>query len=255
MNNNFLNSDLLVQYIDNDLSIEEKLQVEEKLKNNVEMQQELSNLRLAKDAVKVYGIKEKVSTIHNQMMQEMAANTAAKKGILRSIVRRGMQIAASLFIVVIGVAVFQYSTVSPDKLFDANYQAYTIGVSRSAADVDVMEKSFQKSNYADVIKQFTALGVSNQKQCFFAGQSYLATKDYANAIVCFNKVIALNATENKNTFKDDTEYYLALSYLKNNDFTAANTLFKNIYATKNHLYNDKVTQKFMLQLKMLSWKN
>jgi tetratricopeptide (TPR) repeat protein len=220
------------------------------LKSNIDIQQELNNLRLAKDAIKVYGVKNKVAALHNEMMQEMGTNKVPKKGIVRSIVRRGMQIAASLFIVVVGVAVYQYSTVSSDKLFDANYLPYTVGVSRSVADVDVMEKSFQANNYADVLKQFVALSISNQKQNFLAGQSY-----YANAIVCFNKVLALNTAENKNIFKDDTEYYLALSYLKNNDFAMANEMFKSIYANKNHLYNDKISQKFMLQLKMLSWKN
>jgi tetratricopeptide (TPR) repeat protein len=255
MNNNYTNSDLLVQYLDSELSTEEKLRVENELKNNTAMQQELQNLILAKDAVKTYGVKQKVATIHKQMMSEMATTAMPKKtGIVRSIARISMRIAASVLIIMLGLGIYQYATISPDKLFAENYQPYALSVSRGAADTDAMEKAYQQKDYAAVINQFAALPEAGQKENFFAGQSYLASNNYAKAVECFKKVAALNVAENKNIFKDDAEYYLALSYLKNNEFRFAYPIFINIHNNPKHLYNDKITNSVIRQITLLNWK-
>jgi tetratricopeptide (TPR) repeat protein len=255
MNNNYTNSDLLVQYLDNELSDEEKLRIENELKNNTTMQQELQNLILAKDAVKTYGVKQKVATIHKEMMGEMAtAKKAPKLGLVRSIARTSMRIAASLLIVMLGLGVYQYATLTPDKLFAENYQPYTLNVTRGVAETDAMEKAYQQKDYAGVINQFTALPAAAQKENFFAGQSYLATKDYAKAVTCFKKVIALNVADKKNIFNDDAEYYLALSYLKNDELRFARPIFINISNNPNHLYNDKITNSVIRKLTLLDWK-
>ncbi len=53
---------------------------------------------------------------------------------------------------------------------------------------------------------------------------------------------------------DDAEYYLALSYLKNNETAEALPLFKKIHNNKAHLYNNKVSSWFLRKLQLLSWK-
>jgi tetratricopeptide (TPR) repeat protein len=255
MNNNYTNSDLLVQYLDSELSTEQKLQVETELKNNNSMQQELQNLILAKDAVQTYGVKQKVATIHKEMMGEMAtAKKAPKPGLVRSIARTSMRIAASLLIVTLGLGIYQYATISLDKLFAENYQPYTLNITRGVADTDAMEKAYQQKDYAGVINQFTSLPATAQKENFFAGQSYLASNNYAKAVECFKKVAALNVAESKNIFKDDAEYYLALSYLKNNEFRFAYPIFINIHNNAKHLYNDKISNSVIRKLTLLDWK-
>jgi hypothetical protein len=255
MSNHYINSDLLVQYLDDELSSEEKLGVENELKQSETLQQELKNLRIAKSAVKTYGLKQKVAAIHKEMMNEMTiAAKPSKTGLVRSVVRTSMRIAASVLVIMFGLGVYQYATLTPDKLFAENYQPYTLSVTRGVAETDVMEKAYQQKDYATVINQFTALPAAGQKENFFAGQSYLAGKDYAKAVVCFKKVIALNFAEKTNIFNDDAEYYLALSYLKNNEFKFAYPVFINISNNPNHLYNDKITNSFIRQLRLLDWK-
>ncbi len=255
MSNNYTNSDLLVQYLDSELSAEEKLRVENELKNNTAMQQELQNLILAKDAVKTYGVKQKVAAIHKEMMGEMAATEMPKKtSLVRNIARTSMRIAASLLIVTLGLGIYQYVTISPDKLFAENYQPYALSVSRGATDTDAMEKAYQQKDFTAVINQFAALSAAGQKENFVAGQSYLASNNYSKAVECFKKIAALNVAGSKNIFKDDAEYYLALSYLKNNEFRFAYPIFINIHNNPKHLYNDKITSSVIRQLTLLNWK-
>jgi tetratricopeptide (TPR) repeat protein len=255
MNNNYTNSDLLVQYLDNELTHEEKLQVENELKQSAALQEELENLRVAKGAVKAYGLKQKVAVLHKEMMSEMAAiKTPAKTGIVRKIVRTSMRIAASLLIVVLGLGIYQYTTVSADKVFTENYQPYTLSVARAAEQTSAMEKSYQQKDYATVINQFVTAINPVQKENFLAGQAYLATGNYTKAAACFNKILQLNTAAKANDFNDDAEYYLALSYLKDKKISLAYPLFTSIHNNTNHLYNDKVSNSVMRQLKLLNWK-
>lgn len=255
MNNNFTKTDFLVQYLDGELSPEERLQLENELKQNTALQQELENLALAKDAVKMYGLKQKVGAVHSVMMKEIAATEMpAKTGMIRNIARRSMKIAAALLVVLLGFGVYQYVSVSPDKLFAEKYQPYSFSVSRGAAAADAMENAYKERNYTGVINLFTVLQNGGQKENFLAGLAYLAVNDYAKGIVSFNKVLSLNNAAGASIFKDDAEYYLALSYLKNKEIKSALPLFAAIHTNPDHLYNDKVTAGFMRKLKILDWK-
>jgi tetratricopeptide (TPR) repeat protein len=256
MNNDSINTDLLIQYLDGELSPEEKIQVEIQLKNNTALQQELETLAISKDAVKTFGLKQKVAAIHKEMMSEMAATEKTSgTGLVKKIIRTSMRIAASLLFVLLGFAVYQYATVSPDKLFMENYQPYTASISRGGEETNGMEKAYQQKNYAAVISQFNILTNADQKEIFLAGQAYLASNSYKKAIECFNKILLLNTANKTTGFNDDAEYYLALSYLKDKNIKSAYPLFTTIHNNSNHLYNDKVNSSFMRQLKLLQWKN
>jgi tetratricopeptide (TPR) repeat protein len=255
MNNNFTNTDLLVQYLDSELSPEETLKLENELKQNTVLQQELENLTLAKDAVKMYGLKQQVGAILVEMMNKPAATEKpAKTGMVRSLARRSMKIAATLLVVLLGFGVYQYVSVSPDKLFTEKYQPYSLSVSRGSAGADAMENAYKERNYNAVINLFTGLQNAGQKENFLAGLAYQATNDYTKSIVSFNKVLSLNNAAGAGIFKDDAEYYLALSYLKNKEIKSALPLFAGIRNNPDHLYNDKVTAGFMRRMKILDWK-
>jgi hypothetical protein len=256
MNNNSTNTDILIQYLDNELSQEDKTNLENQLKHDTVMQQELENLSLAKSAIKTYGLKKQVGNIHIEMMNEMVAEktSVTQKGIVRRIVNISMKIAAAIFIVMLGLGVYQYTTVTPDKLFASNYKPYTLSVSRGVVETNVMEKLFQEKNYAAVITQFETLKETSTKESFLAGVAYLETKNYKNASTAFNTVLSKNTLEKTSILNDDAQYYLALSYLKSNDIKLATPIFKMINLNTNHLYNDKVSNAFMRNLKILNWK-
>jgi tetratricopeptide (TPR) repeat protein len=256
MNNNNTNSDILVQYLDNELSSEDKTNLENQLKHDAVMQQELENLALAKSAIKTYGLKKHVAIIHTEMMHEMVVEktSAAQQGIVRKMISISMKIAAAVFIVIIGLGIYQYSTVTPDKLFVSNYKPYTLTVNRGAIETDKIENAFQEQNYAAVITQFETLRKASSKENFLAGIAYMETNNYKNAIAAFNNVLSKNTLEKTSIFNDDAEYFLALSYLKNNNIKLATPIFEAIHTNTNHLYNDKVNNTFIRGLKILNWK-
>jgi tetratricopeptide (TPR) repeat protein len=256
MNNNNTNSDILVQYLDNELSQEDKTNVENQLKHDAVMQQELQNLSLAKSAIKTYGLKKHVGTIHSEMMNELVVekSSSTQKGIVRKMASISMKVAAAVLIVMLGLGIYQYTIITTDKLFASNYKPYSLSVNRGAVETDIMERAFQEKNYTAVITQFETLKEASAKDNFLAGVAYIETKNYNNAITAFNYVLSKNTLEKTSVLNDDAEYFLALSYLKNNDVTLATPIFEAIHNNANHLYNDKVNNAFMRNLKIINWK-
>ncbi len=256
MNNNNTNSDILIQYLDNELSLEEKTNLENQLKHDFVMQHELENLTLAKSAIKTYGLKKHVAFIHTEMMNEMVVEKASsiQQSMVRRMVKISMKVAAAVFIVMLGLGVYQYSTITPDKVFASNYKPYTLSVNRGAIETNVMEKLFQEKNYIAVISQFETLKEASLKENFLAGVAYMETKNYKNAITVLNNVLSKNAFDKTSILNDDAEYFLALSYLKNNGIKLATPIFEMINKNTNHLYNDKVSNAFIRNLKILDWK-
>jgi tetratricopeptide (TPR) repeat protein len=256
MNNNYNNSDILIQYLDNELSQEDKANVGKQLEYDALMQQELENLTLAKSAIKTYGLKKHVGIIHAEMMSEMVVEktSSAQQGIVKRMLKISMKVAAAVLIVMLGLGVYQYATITPDKLFASNYKPYSLSVNRGSIETNVMEKLFQEKNYNGVINQFLSLTESGVKENFLVAQAYLEINNYQKAIESFKNVLAKNIAENKTTFNDDAEYFLALSYLRNHDVKLATPIFETIHNNVNHLYNDKMTNSFMRNLKILNWK-
>jgi hypothetical protein len=256
MNNNNTNTDILIQYLDNELSIEEKTNLENQLKHDTVMQQELENLTLAKSAIKTYGLKKHVAIIHAEMMNEMLVEktSSTQQGIVKRMAKLSMKVAAAVFIVMLGLGVYQYTTITPDKVFASNYKPYTLSVNRGAIETDVMENSFQEKNYSAVINQFETLKEASTKENFLAGVAYMETNNYKNAITSLNNVLSKNALDKTAVYNDDAQYFLALSYLKNNDIKLATPIFEAIHNNANHLYNDNVSNAFMRNLKILNWK-
>jgi tetratricopeptide (TPR) repeat protein len=88
-----------------------------------------------------------------------------------------------------------------------------------------------------------------------AGNAYLKLNNAAEAITCFLSVQQINSTQQTHLYQDDTEYYLAMSYLKNDEPSKAIPLFEKIHADKNHLYNSKVSWWFLEKLHWLHSKS
>ncbi len=257
MNNNYSNTDILIDYIDNNLTGEEKIKVDAMLQNNSTLKTEFDNLVLAKSALAYYGIKQQVKLIHKEVMEKSIATEPLKneQAVVKTMIKWSMRIAASLLIIVCGLGVYQYATISSDKLYSENFTSYTMRVTRGEADATALVKDFNEKDYEGTIKQYAVLDNIQQKENFIVALAYLETNKYNYAIEAFNAVLEKNSLSKEKLYNDDAEYFLAMSYLKNNNIVLAMPIFERINNNSNHLYNDKVTNSFMRKLKLLSWKN
>jgi len=248
-------SELLVQYLDGELSGSEKDDLEMQLKVDASLKAELESLQLAREAVGLYGLKQQVSAVHQQMMNELQA-PVVKINPARRIVRYSMAIAASVLLIFLSITAYIFFTLSPDKLFADNYHSFELSTTRGGneAEPTAIEKAYREKNYKEVTDLTTKWSEPDIRDEFLAGISSLELNKSSEAIHFFNGVIKLNETRDKPIYKDETEYYLALSYLKNKDYDLALELMNKIHNDPDHLYHKKITNKLILRVKMLKWR-
>ena len=245
----------LIRYLDDELSASEAEALREEFKSNSAMQQEMDNLILAKNVINSYGVTQKVNGIHLQMMEEMKEPKLAAKPIVRSLPKMIMRIAASLIILTGLFGLYQYITVSPDKLYNDQYVTYQTGKMRGAPGVNALEKAYGENKYDQVIAIYGNLAEPAGYEQFLAAQAYLNKADHANAISLLKVLLEKNKNAGTASLQDECEYYLALSYLKSKETAKALPLFQKIHDNKEHLYHSKISTWYLAKVKMLNWKN
>jgi tetratricopeptide (TPR) repeat protein len=247
-------SERLVLYLDGKLSDSEKNTLEQQLAADKTLRGELESLQSTREAVKLYGLKQKVASIHGQMMEELKAPVKKISSIRRAI-RYSVAVAASLLLIVGGYLAYNFFTLSPDKVFASNYRSYELVTVRDGGieERSLLEEPYILKEYAKVVsiqfdRPFTI------KEFFLRAMSYSELADNAKAIEEYKKVIAQNEAAKTNAFQLQAEYYLALCYIRNADYDFAIDLLNKIKDDPNHLYNEKVSRKLIRQVKMLKWR-
>ncbi len=252
---NDLNNINLIDYLDANLSEADMQIVAKMLKEDKNMQEELSNLKLAKSAVQYYGIKAQVAAIGKDFLtNEKNSEIKSTNGKVIKITKWSMGIAASFLIIALSIGTYKYVNTTSEKLFSENFSPYTTSVTRGETIITNFEAAFNNKEFEKVNEEFASLQNPSQKEFFILGQASMETKDYTKAIKSFYEVLLKNKKDHTTILNDDIEYYLAWSYLKNNMLDSAVKLFESVKNNKNHLYSDKVNGTLMLNLKILQWK-
>ena len=203
-----------MRYLDGELSGEDSLRLEQELRENPVLQERLERLRAAQRSVRLFALKEQVKAVHHEMMPQYRQPAPVIR--MR---RMAMRVAAAV-VVLLSVAVFyEYRQLTPASLYKENFTPYIEPTVRGGND----------SSASGTIRGY-----------FLAGNAYLNTGDAVHAIRAFDSVRAKNGRDHTHILEDDTDYYLAMSYLKNNELGPALLLFDKIHDNPSHLYHDKV---------------
>lgn len=248
-------NELLVQYLDGELQGEEKQSLEQQLAADAALRQQFDSLQLTREAVRYYGLKEKVGSIHRQMMKETDTAPVKQIGGGRRALRYALSIAASLLVLIGGYFAYQFFSLSSEKVYSANYQPYEANLLRgdntpeSAAD-----KAYRAADYKEVIRIYQAKEDTTAEATFLSGAAAMRLNDHTKAISSFSALLEANKLKKTKLYNDEAEYYLALSYIHNRDYDYALDLLNKIKEDPAHTYNSKVTGKLIRQVKMLKWR-
>lgn len=244
----------LLLYLDDGLNEADKAEIELQLVSDLSLQQELESLQATRNAVKLYGLQQKVGHIHELMMRQLEL-PVKKISPGRKNIRYAMAIAASLFLVIGGYMAYTFFTLSPDKVFSSNYQSFTMATVRDSNTAETAaEKAYRAGNFTEVVRIHDANEDHTVKGEFLCGAAALELKNNPKAVTCFKEVIEMNKTSVTPILNDEAEYYLSLSYIQSQDYDFALELLNKIKETPGHLYREKVSSKLIRQIKMLKWK-
>jgi hypothetical protein len=240
MNNNFTTTELLIQYLDGDLDEAQAADIKNKIDGDQLVREELTNLRIAKEAVAAYGIKNRVGLIHKEMMKELKTESPATGGVVKSMLRYSLRIAAILILAAGSFFTYQYFSATPEKLFSQNFTSFTIHETRGTG-TSALKEAYQKNNMPGVIEQFKLLQQPEAEDYFLTGNAFLNTRQPAKAIEAFTTMQQKNKINNTHYYEEDAEYYLAMSYLAADEVDNAFPLLKKINADINHPYHQHVS--------------
>ena len=244
-------SDMLIRYLDGELQGDALAALEQQLSADPLLQQELENLRAAQQAVRSHGLRQQVSSIHAQMMKELNATTPQSKAPVRRLFGTGMRVAASIMVVVACAAGYLYQSLSPATLFEASYQPYSVATTRSEGQQGVLERLYLHDSMQQVIPAFSKLEQPSLQDYFYTGNAFLRLHQSPAAIRLFSLLQQKNKAMSSHILEEDTEYYLAMAYLQNNQPRQAFPLFEKIRKDPQHLYHDKVSAWFLWKVKQL----
>ena len=255
MQDNFTdeNLEMLLKYIDGEMSEAERASVETLMQSNVSFKEHYENLLNAKKAIYKQGIRAKVQALHNEYMNvEKAASTAKIAKI--SVTKLLMRIAAVFVVVLAGYATYQYTSITNDKLFADNFKSYLLPVNRGVGQISQVDSLYNAQDFSGVISATNKTTAKDQKTYFLQALAYLQTNNTANAINAFKNVEQLNSNSSEKYFAQETDYYLMLAYLKANNITSAEMQLNKITANKKHKYYNNATSISKTNLMILKWK-
>jgi tetratricopeptide (TPR) repeat protein len=256
MDNSTQPNETLIKYLDDELTSAEREEFERRLVIDAGLRQELEDLKTARAAVRLFGLKQQVGSIHHQMMAERKSQPVVRSiSPVRRVIRYSISIAASIFLVATIVIGYYFFTLSSAGLYNSQYHAYELPAVRGESNApSQLEMDYQRGQYNAVIEDRQKIQNASPKDEFLAGIAYLQTDNIATAISSFQSVIKKNRSANTSIFNDDAQYYLALSYLRHKDYDRCLELIETIRNNPSHLYHDQFSRGFVRKVKMLRWR-
>ncbi|HPH33821.1 MAG TPA: hypothetical protein PLB49_18275 [Chitinophagaceae bacterium] len=241
----------LVRLLDGELSPEERMTVEQQLAGNALLRQQYDSLLATKAAIRHFGLQQQVGQLHGLMMKEFNA-PVKKSSPVRKMIRYTTAIAAGILLLVAVFFAYQYFSLTPEKVFSANYQAYELNTSRGTTTSSPIEEAFRQKKYEQVIQLRDAGTVPDIKNDFLAGASALELNKLPQAQQFFTAVIEQNKTANTTILKDEAEFYLALTQIRQKEYAAAVLVLEKIQNDAGHTYYAKVKNGLLNDVRKLS---
>lgn len=248
--------ELLIKYIDDELDATEKAATEKLLQDDAELRERFENLKVAKRAIKAQGLKQHIQSLHQQYYTQVQAAETTPAKVVRPAFgfKTFMRIAAVFIVIITGYGVYQYTATNNASLYADNYISYQLPVTRGAEQQDNLDALYSANNYAAVIKTVNARQQKTQKDYFLQAQAYLQTNDANAAISAFKNVEQLNSAATDKYFIEETDYYLALAYIKAGNIEEGEKQLNKIKNNKQHMFYSKANEISSTKLMILKWK-
>lgn len=252
MNNNTV---LIEKYIDGQSSAEESLFVESMIAGDVDFREEYEYMKLAVSSVQLSGVHAQVSEAANAYFEEI--NTKEKKpAMIRSIGYYSMRAAAVLVVIVASYTAIIYTTATPEKLYSEAFTDYNPETVRSATSASAVEQEYRMGKWQEVIAELADIKLLSPKEMLLGGIAALHLNDPSRAQHFFQSILDNNNnTLSSGAFREESEFYLALTYIRLNKPRAAVKLLSAIKNNPHHLYYSQANRISTLELSILEWKN
>jgi tetratricopeptide (TPR) repeat protein len=241
---------LLVRYLDNEMSGEEKKAFEMRLQTDPSLSEELESLRIAREAITLYGLRMAVREASEQrktMLPPSQTQQPARIIRMNRRLRFAFAIASCLVLLIGGIVLYKTSAPSPESIYQEAYVSYNLTDTRAAGThFTPVEQAYQQKNYQEVL-HLAQLQKLAPEELLLSG---IAALESHKTTLAISYLTTLAGTDDL-TYRQDAEYYLALAYLANKDYQKALPLFRKIAGNPEHLYHHQITENAVRELEDL----
>jgi tetratricopeptide (TPR) repeat protein len=250
MNNRTSFDELLDLWLKNKISFDELAALSGK--PLAEVKQEAEMHKLASEAIEKYAIREKVSDVHSRYLAARKAKTQVTPPVVP--INRNkwmMRVAASVALLTGLYITSENMLLNSERIYKAHFQDYYVNVERSMEGTRryKIDEYFREGNYNGIIKAYQQLPQRSNKEMFLAGYAYLKEEEYTEASRLFNMILNSNDGDGELLFKDEAEYYLAMTYLKLREVDKAYQLLTKIKEDRAHTFNENVDNWTLTKMK------
>jgi TolA-binding protein len=240
------NNDKIINYLDGLMNDHERTEFENRLRQDPQLQQQLQDIKVAVEAVRQFGARDKVGSLHREMMKELQPEKNKARVInIRKTIRYTTAVAASILLILAGVQTFSYFNNTPDRLYNTAFVDYTLsserGVSQNASEIEV---EYKKGAYDRIVANRNRPGLT-ARDSFLTAISFLKTGDEGEAIHW------LQAVHHYGPNYQDAQFYLSLAYLKNRNYKNALHLMTKIHDDPSHPYHVNVSDALIEKVRKL----
>lgn len=255
MIHDFNHIDLIERYIDGTITAGEKQEAERLLNEHPGLMEEYSYMKMAVESVKLSALHKQVANIakvyhHKNKQPAIIVNMPEAKA--RGIGFYTLRIAAVIAIVFACYTGIQYATITPDKLYRQSFVDYNLPTVRGGIKEMNIEKLYKMERWEDVLKNVSK--EDTQKEKFLAGMAALQLNKPAMAAGYFEEIIDTNKTLAEKPFTQESEYYLAMTLIKMQQYNKARSLINEIKKDPEHTYYSQANKVSMFKTMLLSLK-
>jgi hypothetical protein len=246
-------NDILIDYLDRQLSPEETSRIENLIQQDTLVAGEMAYLKLAIDTVRLNAIQEKVSAVRRSQKSVQFGQKLPEQAIVRNIYKTGLRVAA-IFVLLLGTAaLYKYVSVTNQSVFNKQFTSYELGNTRGAETRDAEEEAYRNKDWNEVIAIFNADNYKSDKSRFLAAMAEMQLTHFAEAEVLFENL--LNSPSADNSFREESEYYISLAYLMDHKEQKAVGMLNKIKADTSHTYYPLVSKISGIDLKIIELKH
>lgn len=248
------NQEILVDYLDQVLSTENSSRVAAQLKENPQAAMEMQYLQMAIDTVRRDSIAKQVSTIRQSYENNQILTAKKTPATVRRFYTVSLRIAA-LFIFLVGVTfLYKYISVSSQSLYEKQFTGYELSNSRGQTNADILTEAYQNKNWKEVEALYRNESVTSNKSSFLAAMAEMQQNRFSQAVTIFENLLVSIQRTGDDSFREETEYYLSLSYLMNHQVNKGIALIQKIKQDPTHTYYPLVSKMSSIDLKIIELK-
>jgi tetratricopeptide (TPR) repeat protein len=238
MKNSFKHSASVEQFLSGEMLPAERENFEREVSSNPELAGELKLSRSIDAALK----RDDVIDFRKKLLTAYRENTRVQHEVpvVRMHVRKFWYAAASLILLAALGSTLYFSVPrgnSTDTLFNEYYSADNLVDVTRAGDANIVEAviKFQGKDYPMAARLFSNIlqkDNGNIACWFYYGISSIETENYAQAEKAFNLIIS----DDQNLYIEHAEWYLGLTFLKNNQISKAKAQFGKIASNPDNFH-------------------